>query len=155
MGPLANPRRREAMQSLVDDATNYGATLRSGGNKLRGRGNFFQPTVITDVSTAARAMNEEPFGPVALFSRFTDFDQAITEANRLAHGLAAYGNTRSIERATAASDAIERGMVSVNHQGLGFIETPFGGIKDSGYGSEGGTEAIEGYLVTKFTTSAA
>lgn len=100
-------------------------------------------------------MNEEPFGPVALFSRFTDFDQAITEANRLAHGLAAYVYTRSIERATAASDAIESGMVSVNHQGLGLIETPFGGIKDSGYGSEGGTEAIEGYLVTKFTTSAA
>jgi succinate-semialdehyde dehydrogenase/glutarate-semialdehyde dehydrogenase len=154
MGPLANPRRQTAMQGLVADARRHGATVRSGGEAQEGRGNFFQPTVLADVPVSARAMNEEPFGPVALFSRFTDFDEAIAEANRLSHGLAAYVYTNSISRANTAAEAIESGMVSVNHQGLGLIETPFGGVKDSGYGSEGGTEAIEGYLVSKFTTSA-
>jgi succinate-semialdehyde dehydrogenase/glutarate-semialdehyde dehydrogenase len=158
MGPLANPRRQAAMESLVADARQQGATLRAGGGAEPGAGptagNFFRPTVLADVPIAARAMNEEPFGPVALFSRFTDFDQAITEANRLSHGLAAYVYTNSISRANTALAAIESGMVSVNHQGLGMIETPFGGIKDSGYGSEGGAEAIEAYLVSKFTSSA-
>jgi succinate-semialdehyde dehydrogenase / glutarate-semialdehyde dehydrogenase len=158
MGPLANPRRQAAMESLVADARQQGATLRAGGGAEPGAGpstgNYFRPTVLADVPIAARAMNEEPFGPVALFSRFTDFDQAITEANRLSHGLAAYVYTNSISRANTALAAIESGMVSVNHQGLGMIETPFGGIKDSGYGSEGGAEAIEAYLVSKFTSSA-
>jgi succinate-semialdehyde dehydrogenase/glutarate-semialdehyde dehydrogenase len=146
------------MQSLVADARQQGATLRAGGGTEPGAGptagNYFHPTVLADVPIAARAMNEEPFGPVALFSRFTEFDQAITEANRLSHGLAAYVYTNSISRANTALAAIESGMVSVNHQGLGMIETPFGGIKDSGYGSEGGAEAIEAYLVSKFTSSA-
>jgi succinate-semialdehyde dehydrogenase/glutarate-semialdehyde dehydrogenase len=154
MGPLANPRRQAAMDSLVADARQHGATLRAGGGSENSTGNFFRPTVLADVPVSARAMNEEPFGPVALFSRFTDFEQAITEANRLSHGLAAYVYTNSISRANAASAAIESGMVSINHQGLGLIETPFGGVKDSGYGSEGGAEAIEAYLVSKFTSSA-
>jgi succinate-semialdehyde dehydrogenase/glutarate-semialdehyde dehydrogenase len=154
MGPLANPRRQAAMDSLVADARQHGATLRAGGGSENSTGNFFRPTILADVPVSARAMNEEPFGPVALFSRFTDFEQAITEANRLSHGLAAYVYTNSISRANAASAAIESGMVSINHQGLGLIETPFGGVKDSGYGSEGGAEAIEAYLVSKFTSSA-
>jgi succinate-semialdehyde dehydrogenase/glutarate-semialdehyde dehydrogenase len=154
MGPLANPRRQQAMQSLVADATQQGATVRAGGNSLERAGNFFAPTVLADVPIAARAMNDEPFGPVALFSRFQHFDEAISEANRLSHGLAAYVYTGSIANANTASEAIESGMISINHQGLGLIETPFGGMKDSGYGSEGGSEAIEGYLINKFKTSA-
>lgn len=155
MGPLANPRRLAAMQELVADAREQGARLLAGGERCDARGNFFAPTVLTDVPLAARAMSEEPFGPLALFSRFTDLDAAIAEANRLPYGLAAYVYTGSIARAAHAAQAIESGMVSVNHQGLGLIETPFGGVKDSGYGSEGGTEAMEAYLVTKFVTTAA
>lgn len=153
MGPLANARRQSAMQTLVDDARKHGAVVSTGGATMGAAGNFFQPTVLTEVPTGTRAMNEEPFGPVALFCRFQQFDQAITEANRLSHGLAAYIYTSSIRIANEASEALESGMVSINHQGLGLIETPFGGVKESGYGSEGGSEAVEAYLVSKFTSS--
>jgi succinate-semialdehyde dehydrogenase/glutarate-semialdehyde dehydrogenase len=155
MGPLANGRRLEAVEALVVDAVQHGATLRTGGERIGNKGFFFQPTVLADVPIAARAMNEEPFGPVALFSKFSTFDDAMTEANRLPFGLGAYLYTGSMRTANAAASAIESGMVSVNHQALGLIETPFGGIRDSGYGSEGGLEAIEAYLVSKFITFAA
>ncbi|MBM3554571.1 MAG: aldehyde dehydrogenase family protein, partial [Alphaproteobacteria bacterium] len=110
--------------------------------------------VITDLPLESRLMNEEPFGPLALVRPFKTFDEAITEANRLPYGLAAYAYTRSTRNATAVADALESGMVSINHHGLALIETPFGGVKDSGYGSEGGSEAMEPYLVTKFVSQA-
>ena len=109
---------------------------------------------MTDVPRDARIMNEEPFGPLAPIMPFRDFDEVAAEANRLPYGLAAYAYTRSARTATAIGAAVESGMVSINHHGLAFPEVPFGGVKDSGYGSEGGSEALEGYLVTKFITQA-
>jgi succinate-semialdehyde dehydrogenase/glutarate-semialdehyde dehydrogenase len=152
MGALANSRRIDAMQAFVADAVQSGASLRAGGERIGNKGSFFQPTVLTDVPLHARAMNEEPFGPMALMSSFKTFEDAIVEANRLPMGLAAYAYTGSLATANAAAEQIESGMVSINHQGVGLIETPFGGVKDSGYGSEGGSEAIEAYLVSKFVT---
>lgn len=152
MGPLANSRRVEAMQMFVADATAKGAKLRAGGKRIGNKGNFFEPTVLTDVPLEARIMNEEPFGPVAVIAPFKTFDRVVAEANRLPYGLAAYAYTRSAKTAAAIGAAIESGMVSINHHGLALPEVPFGGVKDSGYGSEGGTEAIEAYLNTKFIT---
>jgi succinate-semialdehyde dehydrogenase/glutarate-semialdehyde dehydrogenase len=152
MGPLANPRRIPALEGMIQDAVKRGAELRTGGNRIGNRGYFFEPTVLTGTPKEARAMNEEPFGPIALISSFTEHEEAIAEANRLDYGLAAYVFTRSTKRATAAIADLESGMVSVNHYGLALPEVPFGGVKDSGYGSEGGTEAIEPYLNTKFAS---
>ena len=152
MGPLANPRRLEAMQGFVDDAVAAGARLAAGGRRIGSQGNFFEPTVLADVPQSAKVMNTEPFGPIAAITTFSDFDAAVKEANRLPFGLAAYAFTRSLKTATAIGSAIESGMVSINHLGLAFPEVPFGGIKDSGFGSEGGTEAMEAYLSTKFVT---
>ncbi|WP_133646760.1 NAD-dependent succinate-semialdehyde dehydrogenase [Paraburkholderia flava] len=152
MGPLANVRRVEAMERLVADAREQGAKVQTGGERIGREGYFFQPTVLTDVPLSARIMTEEPFGPVAPVTRFSSYDDVIREANRLPYGLAAYAYTRSTSTAAALADDIESGMISVNHHGLGLPETPFGGVKDSGYGSEGGTEAMEAYLVTKFVS---
>ena len=152
MGPLANARRIPALEGMIQDAVKRGAELRTGGNRIGNRGYFFEPTVLTGTPREARAMNEEPFGPLALISSFTEHEEAIAEANRLDYGLTAYVFTRSTKRATAAIAEIESGMVSVNHYGLALPEVPFGGVKDSGYGSEGGTEAIEPYLNTKFAS---
>jgi succinate-semialdehyde dehydrogenase/glutarate-semialdehyde dehydrogenase len=152
MGPLANARRIPALESLIQDAVTRGATKLTGGNRIGNRGYFFEPTVLTNVPKDARIMNEEPFGPVALISSFDEHDEALSEANRLPYALAAYAFTRSQARTQAVIAGIEAGMVSVNHYGLALPETPFGGIKDSGYGSEGGSEAIEPYLNTKFAT---
>ncbi|HVB69568.1 MAG TPA: NAD-dependent succinate-semialdehyde dehydrogenase [Acetobacteraceae bacterium] len=154
MGPMANPRRIAAMESLLDDATRRGATVRSGGNRVGNKGNFFEPTVITDVPRDARMMNEEPFGPVAIIAPFDSFDDAVAEANRLPYGLASYAYTRSARTANAVAAAVEAGMMSINHHGLALPEVPFGGVRESGYGSEGGLEAIENYLNTKFVTQA-
>ncbi|HEY2925290.1 NAD-dependent succinate-semialdehyde dehydrogenase [Piscinibacter sp.] len=152
MGPLANPRRLEAMRMFVDDALSCGARLALGGKRIGSEGNFFEPTVLADVPADARIMNQEPFGPVAALAPFRDFDAVVQEANRLPFGLAAYAYTKSLKTATAIGAALESGMVAINHHGLGLPELPFGGIKDSGYGSEGGTEAIEAYLNTKLVT---
>ena len=154
MGPLAHARRVEAMEGFVQDAVAHGATVRTGGARVGNEGYFFEPTVLTDVPTTARMMNEEPFGPIAMIAPFTAFEDAVAEANRLPYGLASYAWTRSAKTAGAIGAAIEAGMVSINHHGLAIPETPFGGVKDSGYGSEGGSEAIESYLVTKFVTQA-
>ena len=154
MGPLIHGRRLDAMEALVADATAQGATLRTGGKRIGNRGNFFEPTVFTEVPLTARLMNEEPFGPIAAIQRFSSEDEALAEANRLPFGLAAYAYTRSAERATRVAQGVESGMISINHHGLALPETPFGGVKDSGYGSEGGSEALEAYLVTKFVTQA-
>ena len=152
MGSLANPRRVTAIEEMVHDATAKGAKLATGGHRIGNKGYFFEPTVVTDVPKDARAMNEEPFGPLALISPFSTFDEVATEANRLPFGLASYAFTSSTKTATAIGSAIESGMVSINSFGLAMPETPFGGVKDSGYGSEGGTEAMDGYLNTKFIT---
>jgi succinate-semialdehyde dehydrogenase / glutarate-semialdehyde dehydrogenase len=152
MGPLANRRRVQVLQELVDDAVNRGATLATGGKPFDQPGFFFKPTVLLDVPRDARVMNEEPFGPVAVVNRFANYEEAISEANRLPFGLAAYAYTRSLATANALAGDVESGMLSVNHHGIGLPEVPFGGIKDSGYGSEGGIEAMEGYLITKLVT---
>ncbi len=154
MGPLANPRRIAAMETLIADAVQHGAQVRTGGNRIGNKGNFFAPTVLTDVPRDARIMNEEPFGPVAVISRFAGFDDAVAEANRLPFGLASYAYTRSARTANAIAASVEAGMMSINHHGLALPEVPFGGVKDSGYGSEGGLEAIEAYLNTMFVSQA-
>src|SRR6266849_6284439 len=150
MGPLVSSRRVDAMEMFVADATQKGAKLRTGGKRIGNKGFFFEPTVLTDVPQDARIMNEEPFGPVATIAPFRDFEGAVSEANRLNYGLAAYAFTRSAKTAAAVGAAVETGMIAINSAALALPEVPFGGVKDSGYGSEGGSEAIEGYLVTKF-----
>jgi succinate-semialdehyde dehydrogenase/glutarate-semialdehyde dehydrogenase len=154
MGPMANPRRIAAMETFIGDARQRGATVRTGGNRIGNKGNFFEPTVLTDVPKDARVMNEEPFGPLAIISPFGSFEEVVGEANRLPYGLAAYAYTRSAKTANAIAAAVESGMMAINHHGLALPEVPFGGVKDSGYGSEGGLEAIESYLNTKFVTQA-
>ena len=154
MGPMANERRIAAMEAFVGDAVKKGASLKSGGNRIGNKGNFYEPTVLTDVSMDARIMNEEPFGPVAIIASFKSFDDVVEEANRLPYGLAAYAYTRSAKTAQAIAASVETGMISINHHGLALPEVPFGGVKDSGYGSEGGSEAIEAYLNTKFVSQA-
>jgi succinate-semialdehyde dehydrogenase/glutarate-semialdehyde dehydrogenase len=154
MGPLANDRRIPAMEALVADAVQNGAELRTGGNRIGNKGYFYEPTVITGLTREMRAMNEEPFGPLALMVPFKDFDEVVEEANRLPFGLASYAFTRSAKTANAIATEVESGMTTINHLGLALPEVPFGGIKDSGYGSEGGSEAIEAYLNTKFVTQA-
>jgi succinate-semialdehyde dehydrogenase / glutarate-semialdehyde dehydrogenase len=152
MGPLAHLRRVEAMEAFVADATAHGAELRTGGKRIGNKGFFFEPTVVTEVSTKARIMNEEPFGPVAIINPFDDYDEAVVEANRLDYGLAAYAYTKSAHTSAKLGESVESGMVTINHLGLGLPEIPFGGIKDSGYGSEGGAEALEAFFNTKLVT---
>jgi succinate-semialdehyde dehydrogenase/glutarate-semialdehyde dehydrogenase len=154
MGPLANERRIPSIEALVQDAVGRGAKLQTGGKRIGNKGYFYEPTVISDLPRDARAMNEEPFGPLALVNRFSDFDEVVTESNRLPFGLAAYAFTGSATTAQAIAAKVETGMMTINHLGLALPEVPFGGVKDSGYGSEGGAEAIEPYLVTKFVTQA-
>ena len=154
MGPLANPRRITAMESLIADATKHGGKVQTGGHRIGNKGNFFEPTVLTDVPLDARVQNEEPFGPMAIISRFKGFDDVVEEANRLPFGLASYAYTRSAKTANMIAAEVEAGMMSINHHGLGLPEIPFGGVKDSGYGSEGGLEALEAYLVTKTVSQA-
>jgi len=152
MGPMANMRRVEALEALVEDAVAKGARLHIGGKRLGESGNFFPPTVLAEAPEGARVMNEEPFGPLLTVQPFETLDEAVAEANRLPYGLAAYAFTRSSARARQLYARIECGMLSVNHFGLGAAETPFGGVRDSGFGVEGGAEAIEPYLQTRFLT---
>lgn len=149
MGALANSRRIGAMERLVQDAVDNGATVSTGGQRLGNQGNFFAPTLLTDVPASARIMNEEPFGPVASTVRFSDFDEAISHANRLPFGLAAYAYTSSAKTAAALGNQVESGMLGINNFMVTAPETPFGGVKQSGYGSEGGTEGLDSYLTTK------
>ena len=152
MGPLAQARRVAAVAGFIDDAQQRGATILAGGKRLGGEGNFFAPTVIADIPDSSRLMTEEPFGPIAGIVRFKTLDEALTRANSLPFGLAAYAFTTSTRNALQISNGIESGMISINHLGMATAETPFGGIKDSGYGSEGGTETFDGYLNTKLVT---
>jgi succinate-semialdehyde dehydrogenase/glutarate-semialdehyde dehydrogenase len=152
MGPLANGRRIDAMARLTADALERRAKLRAGGEAAAGAGFFWQPTVLSEVPRDAAAMHEEPFGPIALVNRFGSLDEAIAEANRLPYGLAAYAFTRSQRTASRLAAEVQAGMISINDYGLAYAEVPFNGIKDSGYGSEGGIEAMESFLHTKFVS---
>ncbi len=154
MGALANPRRTAALDAHVADAKKSGGKLRTGGHRIGDKGNFFEPTVVTEVPNSAKTMNEEPFGPLAVINPFKTFDDAVTEANRLPFGLASYAFTRSAKTANAIAAEVEVGMMTINHLGLALPEVPFGGVKDSGYGTEGGADAIEAYLNTKFVSQA-
>ena len=152
MGPLAQQRRVAQFAGFIDDAHQRGATILAGGKTLGEAGNFYAPTVVADLPDDSRLMTEEPFGPVAGMIRFKTVEDAITRANSLPFGLAAYAFTTSTRHATMISNGLEAGMVSINHFGMALAETPFGGIKDSGYGSEGGSETFDAYLTTKFVT---
>jgi succinate-semialdehyde dehydrogenase / glutarate-semialdehyde dehydrogenase len=152
MGPLAHSRRLDAIEAFVADATAKGAKVETGGRRIGNKGYFFEPTVLTGVPPEARIMNEEPFGPLAIVNTFDTFDEVVEEANRLPYGLAAYAYTRSTKTAEAIGHAVESGMVSINHHGLALPEVRFGGVKDSGFGSEGGADALDAYLNTKFIT---
>jgi succinate-semialdehyde dehydrogenase / glutarate-semialdehyde dehydrogenase len=152
MGPLANPRRIAAMQTLIQDAQEKGAKVQTGGKRIGNQGNFFEPTVLTDVPDTARIMNEEPFGPVAVMLRFKDTDDALERANALPYGLASYAFTKDGKTATKVADALDSGMVTINHFGLALPEVPFGGVKDSGYGHEGGMEGLTVYMQAKFVS---
>ena len=154
MGPLAHDRRIPWVEGLVADARQRGAEVRAGGERIGNKGYFYQPTVLTGVGKDARMMNEEPFGPVAMIAPFRELDEVVEEANRLPYGLAGYAFTRSAKTANAIASKVETGMLTINHLGLALPEVPFGGVKDSGYGSEGGSEAIEAYLNTKFVSQA-
>jgi succinate-semialdehyde dehydrogenase / glutarate-semialdehyde dehydrogenase len=154
MGPLAHERRVDAMHALVTDAQERGATLVSGGRRLSDTGCFFPPTILTGVPDNARMMIEEPFGPIVPITTFSNAEEALTRANALPYGLASYAFTNSIATAEYVTRHLEAGMVGINHFGLALAETPLGGVKDSGMGSEGGTETFDGYLVTKFVSQA-
>ena len=149
LGPLANGRRVAAMGKILENARATGAKVATGGERVGGEGNFFAPTVLTDVSLDADVFNNEPFGPIAAIRGFDSLDEAIAEANRLPYGLAGYAFTKSIANAHLLSQRVEVGMLWINQPATPSPEMPFGGVKDSGYGSEGGPEALEGYLVTK------
>jgi succinate-semialdehyde dehydrogenase/glutarate-semialdehyde dehydrogenase len=149
MGPLANPRRLAAMASVVGDAVKQGARLELGGHRIGNAGNFFAPTVLADVPLQADVFNNEPFGPVAAIRGFRSLDDAIAESNRLPYGLAGYAFTRDIASAHRLSHELEVGLLWINQPAAAVPEMPFGGVKDSGYGSEGGPEAMEAYLSPK------
>ncbi|EEX86116.1 aldehyde dehydrogenase [Brucella ceti B1/94] len=152
MGPLVNAKRVNAMERLVQDAREHKARVVTGGERIGNRGNFFEPTILADVPRDAAIMNEEPFGPVALLNRFDALDEALSEANRLNYGLAAYAFTGSSAKAARISSTVRSGMITINHYGLALPEVPFGGINDSGYGTEGGADALEAYQNTKFVS---
>lgn len=149
MGPLANHRRIEAMEALVADARAKGARVLTGGERLGNRGYFFPVTVISDLPDDARAMREEPFGPMALINPVASLEEAIEKANALPFGLAAYAFTHSARNADRLADGIEAGNVSINTLEASVPETPFGGVKESGYGREGGIEGLAQYTVIK------
>ena len=146
MGPLANPRRLTAMAEFTQDAVKRGATVMSGGERIGDAGNFWQPTILSDVPLDAKVFNDEPFGPMAAIRGFDKLEDAIAEANRLPFGLAGYAFTRSLKNADLLSRRVEVGMLWINMPAMPSAEMPFGGVKDSGYGSEGGPEAVEAYL---------
>lgn len=149
LGPLANARRMRAMTKVVSNAQAAGATVATGGERIGSDGNFFAPTVLTNVPLDADVFNNEPFGPIAAVRGFDTLQEAISEANRLPYGLAGYAFTKSIRNAHLLSQQMEVGMLWINQPATPSPEMPFGGIKDSGYGSEGGPEAMEAYLITK------
>lgn len=149
MGPLANHRRIEAMEMFVADAKAKGARLLAGGERIGNRGYFFPLTVLADVPDDAKAMSSEPFGPLALINPVPSLDLAIEKANALPYGLAAYAFTKSARNADRLAEGVEVGNLSINNLVASIAETPFGGVKDSGYGREGGTEGLSHYTTVK------
>jgi succinate-semialdehyde dehydrogenase/glutarate-semialdehyde dehydrogenase len=149
MGPLAHGRRLAAVEELVQDAVDLGAKIHCGGQRPKNVGYFYPPTVLTGVPKSARMMNEEPFGPVIPISSFTTVDEVLEEANRLPYGLSAYAYTASSETADRVGREIESGIIGINHHGQPAIETPFGGVQDSGQGKENGSEGLESYMHSK------
>jgi len=154
MGPLANARRLDAMAAIVNDSKSRGGKIVTGGKRRGNQGYFFEPTVITDAPDDCKLMTQEPFGPIAPVVAFKSFDEVVERANSLEFGLAAYAFTSSAQTATAIGDALESGMVGVNSIMISTPETPFGGVKESGYGHEGGVEGLEAYMVRKFISQA-
>ncbi|QQQ17885.1 NAD-dependent succinate-semialdehyde dehydrogenase [Brevundimonas vitis] len=154
MGPLANPRRIAAMEALVQDARDRGGRIETGGERHGNEGWFYAPTVITGLDDAALVMCEEPFGPVAPIVPFDDFDEVVGRANSLPYGLAAYAFSSSARRVADIGAALKAGMVGINTLAVSNPETPFGGVRDSGHGSEGGAEGLLAYLDVKLTASA-
>ena len=154
MGPLANARRIDAMDSFVNDAKARGGKIATGGQRRGNQGYFYEPTVITDVPDDSKIMTQEPFGPLAPVVRFKTFDEVVERANSLPYGLAAYAFTGSAQTANMIGDALQSGMVGVNSINVSTPETPFGGTKESGYGSEGGLEGLQAYMNTKFISQA-
>jgi succinate-semialdehyde dehydrogenase / glutarate-semialdehyde dehydrogenase len=150
MGPMANARRIDAMETFVTDAKSRGGNIVAGGKRASNQGFFYEPTVVTDVPDDSKVMREEPFGPIAPIVTFKTFDEVVQRANSLPYGLAAYAFTSSNATAAAIGEAIESGMVGVNSVAVSTPETPFGGVKESGHGSEGGIEGLGAYMNTKF-----
>ena len=149
MGPLANDRRIGALTDLVEDAKEAGAELVTGGSRRGDKGYFFQPTVLANVPDSARVMQEEPFGPLAVVNPFASLDEALAAANSVPYGLAAYGFTNRADYADRIIEGLEAGNVSINTLEASLPETPFGGVKSSGYGREGGSEGLHNYMITK------
>jgi succinate-semialdehyde dehydrogenase/glutarate-semialdehyde dehydrogenase len=149
MGPLANHRRIDALESFVADARAKGAKVLTGGSRIGNRGYYFPLTVLAEVPDEARAMREEPFGPLAMINPVSSLDEAIEKSNALPYGLAAYAFTRSASNVEQLTEGVEVGNLSINNFVASVAETPFGGVKDSGYGREGGTEGLSHYTVVK------
>ncbi|MBB1601535.1 NAD-dependent succinate-semialdehyde dehydrogenase [Variovorax sp. UMC13] len=149
IGPVTNARRLEALQAMVDDAVARGARLVSGGHRIGRTGYHFPLTVLAEVPDDALAMREEPFGPLCLIARVANLGEAIAKANSLPFGLAGYAFTESARNAHALGEGLELGNLALNHLVSAVSETPFGGVKDSGYGREGGTEGLECYTHAK------
>ena len=152
MGPLIDVRRLPIMEDFVSDAKNHGATITLGGERIGNRGYFFAPTVLSDVPDDAKIMNQEPFGPVAPITQFSTFDEVVERANSLPFGLASYVFTSNGEISAKIGQELDAGLVGINHPMISTPETPFGGVRESGYGSEGGIEGLEAFLRTKFVT---
>ena len=150
MGPLIAERRLDIMDSFVKDAVASGAELNLGGHRLNRDGSFYAPTVLSNVSDNAKIMNEEPFGPLLPIDSFKSVDEVIDRANRLEFGLASYAFTNDPKIVNALRSQIQAGLLAVNSTAVSTPETPFGGVKHSGYGSEGGSEGLEAFLVTRF-----
>ena len=155
MGPLIDARRLPLMEDFVSDAVNKGATVTAGGERVGNQGYFFAPTVLSEVSDKAKIMIEEPFGPIAPMTHFDSFDEVVERANALPFGLASYVFTSNGQTATKIGQALDTGLVGINHPMISTPETPFGGVRESGYGSEGGIEGLEAFLRTKFITEIA
>ena len=149
MGPMANARRPEAMDRLIGNARDKGATINAGGNRIGNQGFFFEPTVLSDVPLDADVMSEEPFGPLALINPYRGEEDMIAEANRVDFGLAGYAWTNDVQRQRRLADTIECGMVGINSHMIGGADSPFGGVKWSGHGSEDGPEGVQACMVLK------
>ena len=154
MGPLIHERRIGEMQRFVDDARAYGARVLCGGGRIERPGFFYAPTVLENVPAAARAQREEPFGPIALLDVYDTVEEALERANALPYGLAAYAFTNDLQLSYRLSAGLVAGMVGINHFGISQPETPFGGVKDSGFGSESGLEGLLGYTDVKLVSVA-